>query len=498
MDRLSLSALSARSGSGGRVPASVELPRFDPRGLDVGLVHFGVGAFHRAHQAAYTQRACEVTGDDRWGTFAVTGRSATVVEQLRPQDGLYGVLTKGADLTALHVVGVLREVVCGAGDPGRTLVRMADPRVSVTTLTITEKGYPRSPEGHLAQGTEAVTVDIGAVRAVVDGGRIPDRTGSSVGLLTAGLAARFHAGAEPINVVSCDNLPGNGAQLGRLVHELADAAGSVDFSRWLQQCVTFPSTMVDRIVPATTDRDRAEAAELLRLHDAGLVVAEPFGQWVIQDRFAADRPAWERAGATLAPEVEPYETAKLRMLNGTHSLLAYLGALRGHETIAAAVGDGSLHDAARALQREDAIPTLDAPPGLDLTAYGDEILERYRNPHLRHTTVQVAMDGSQKLPIRLLDTARDHLRAGTSPQWCARAVAAWMVYVYRGHDVHGRDLPLNDPLAPILRKTADGPESSLVDRMLAARQVFDLEIAADDGFRSAVRAAASELLAALP
>lgn len=487
MERLSLTTLPQRS-------EHITLPGVDPRSLSTGLVHLGIGAFHRAHQAVYTELASAATGDDRWGTFAVTGRSASVVDQLAPQDCLYGVLTKSADLSTLHVVGSVREVVSGGADPRAALSAIASPGVHVVTLTITEKGYPRTPEGGLALGTEAVSADLALVRAALSGRATPSRTGSSVGLLTAGLADRFTANAEPISVVSCDNLPGNGAQLGRLVGELADSAGGGEFGVWLHDRVAFPSTMVDRIVPTTTDQDRAAAADLLQLYDAGLVVAEPFRQWVIEDRFAADRPAWEQAGATLAADVAPYERAKLRLLNGTHSLLAYLGALRGHRTIADAVADDGLRAAARGLQREDAIPTLTAPTGVDLEEYGEQILHRFANPHLRHTTVQVGMDGSQKLPVRILETAKDRLRAGVVPQHCALAVAAWFAYIEGGLDPAGPDLPLNDPLAAVLRERADGPDAGFVDRMFGVREVFDEEIAGNDAFRAAVRDATASLL----
>lgn len=487
MQRLSLGTLPAASGE-------VTLPALDPRSLPTGLVHLGIGAFHRAHQAVYTELASAAGGDHRWGTFAVTGRSANVVEQLAPQDCLYGVLTKSADRTSLRVVGGIRDVVSGGAQQGAAMTAIARPGVHVVTLTITEKGYPRTADGALALGTEPVTADLAVVASVLAGRPAPHPTGTSVGLLAAGLARRFAGGAEPLSVVSCDNLPGNGAQLERLVHELAASAGGDGFGTWLRERVTFPSTMVDRIVPATTDRDRAEAADLLHLRDHGLVVAEPFGQWVIEDRFAADRPAWEDVGATLATEVAPYEKAKLRMLNGTHSLLAYLGALHGHRTIAEAVADDTLYGAARGLQQQDAIPTLEAPPGVDLAEYGEQILERFGNPHLRHTTVQVAMDGSQKLPIRILDTARDRLRAGAVPRHCALAVAAWIVYVHRGRDTTGRELPLNDPLAAVLRERAAGPTDGLVDRMLQIREIFDPEIAGQDVFRDAVRAEVAPLL----
>lgn len=236
---------------------------------------------------------------------------------------------------------------------------------------------------------------------------------------------------------------------------------------------------------------------MLGLRDEGLVVAEPFGQWVIEDRFAGHRPAWEKAGATLADDVEPYEKAKLRMLNGTHSLLAYLGALHGHRTIAEAARDPRLAELARSLQRDDAQPTLAAPPGLDLDAYGREILERFRNPHLPHTTLQVAMDGSQKLPIRVLGTAVDRVRAGAVPHYCALTVAAWMVFVRLGHDIHGRELPLDDPLAPTLRQRAAGSQTGLADRMFGVDEVFDAEIAGSDEFRAAVRTEVASLLKAI-
>ena len=486
MERLSLDTLPAHP------TGNFALPAVDPRSLSIGLVHLGIGAFHRAHQAVFTEVSAAATGDDRWGEFAVTGRSAAVVDQLAPQDCLYGVLTRSADRASLRVVGGVRSVVNGGADPAVTCAALMTAAVQVVTLTITEKGYLRAADGGLATGTEAVTADAAAARAVL-AGHPPGRAGSAVGLLTAGLAGRFRAGAEPISVLSCDNLPGNGAALARLVHELAELAGADGFADWLQRSVTFPSTMVDRIVPATTDRDRAEAARFLQLRDDAVVVAEPFGQWVIEDRFAAARPAWEMSGATLATDVAPYEKAKLRMLNGTHSLLAYLGALRGHRTIAAAVADESLAAAARGLQVEDALPTLQAPPGLDLRGYGAQILDRFANPHLRHTTTQVAMDGSQKLPVRVLGTARDRLRAGAVPHHCALAVAAWMVYVHRGLET--AELPLNDPLAPVLREHAAGPSDRLADRMLRIEQVFDAELAEDERFRDAVRSATADLLA---
>nr|WP_269151221.1 mannitol dehydrogenase family protein [Spelaeicoccus albus] len=472
------------------------MPPIDPGALTAGIVHLGVGAFHRAHQAVYTELAAAATGETRWGIVGATGRSGAVVRQLQPQDGLYGVLTKDAAETSLRIVGSIRQVVSGSRDQEAVMDAVADRRVSVTTLTITEKGYPRDASGGLAVGTDAVTADIEAVRGVLSGRS--GGSGSSVGLLTAGLARRFGATQAPISVVSCDNLPGNGPQLARLVRDMADRAGDSAFSEWVRSGVAFPATMVDRIVPATTDGDRAEETALLGLHDEGLVVAEPFGQWVIEDAFAGDRPAWEKAGATVTADVAPFEKAKLRMLNATHCLLAYLGALRGIDTIAGAAADDYLIAAARALQTRDVIPTLDTPPGMDLAEYGESILTRFLNPSLPHTTAQVAMDGSQKLPIRIIATASDRLKAGTVPDACALTLAAWMVFVYRGRDKDGRDLPLSDPLADTLREHAAGSEAGLADRMFAVKQMFPEDVAGHDGFRAAVRTHVDRLLREIP
>jgi fructuronate reductase len=456
-------------------------PAVDPRALRVGIVHLGIGAFHRAHQAVFTELAAATAGRDDWGITGVTQRSTSVCEQLTPQDGLYSVLERGPGAAPLRVVGSVREVLFGAGDPGAVLARIADPGVRVVTLTVTEKGYRRGGGGRLDLSDPDIVADLQ--------GR-PPRT--VVGQLVRGLQRRRAAGAGPVTVLSCDNLVGNGTVLRGLVHDFLDAlppAESSGLADWVAASVRFPSCMVDRIVPATTEEDRAETAAALGLEDRGVVVAEPFSQWVIEDDFAADRPAWELAGAVLTGDVAPWEAVKLRMLNATHSLLAYLGALRGHDTIAAALADDDLAAAAEALMVEDVAPTLRVPVGLDLDGYRRDVLERFANPALRHRTVQVGMDGSQKLPVRLLGTVRDRLAAGAVPRYATLAVAAWMSYVARGRDVRGRSLPLDDPLADRLRAAAaDGGDDPkrLVGSLLGIQEIFGPDLADHDGFRTAL------------
>ena len=492
-DRLSLANLAATAER----PA-VSGPAMDPRALSTGIVHFGVGAFHRAHQAVYTEDAAAAAGDTRWGILGVTGRSARVAEQLGPQDGLYSVLTKARDSSSLRVMGSMRRVVFPGTDTEDVLQTLAAEGVHLASLTITEKGYPRTLRGGLDLGNPAVAADVEALKAELSGRAFAAAARTPLGLLARGLARRYAASGAPFAVVCCDNLMSNGSVTRGLVLALAEAAGAGRMLDWLDAAVTFPSTMVDRIVPATTEANRREAERTLGLRDEGLVVAEPFGQWIIEDNFRGPRPAWERAGAIVTGDVGAFEVAKLRMLNATHSLLAYLGALRGYRTLAEAVAADGLAEEARRLQHNDIIPTLDAPPGMDLAEYGESILNRFANPNLGHSTIQVAMDGSQKLPVRILGTVADRLSAGEVPHSGALLVAAWMVFVYRGRDVNGRPLVLDDPLADALREAAAGSEAGLADRLLAVREIFPVELADHANFRATVTEAVRRLLSEVP
>ncbi|MFD3399347.1 mannitol dehydrogenase family protein [Kribbella sp. NPDC058693] len=434
-------------------------PAVDPRALSVGIVHLGLGAFHRAHQAVVTEQAMVATGETRWGIAGVSQRSATVRDQLAPQDGLYSVLERGLGDPTVQVIGSIRDVLTAPEDPDAVVARIADPAVTVVTLTVTEKGYRATGTG--------LNLDDPEIQADLTGR--PPRT--VVGQLAAGIARR----EEPLTIVSCDNLVANGPFLRKLVTDYFDALGKVPETF---EATRFPASMVDRIVPATTEDDRAEAARLLGVRDEAVVVAEPFLQWVIENDFAGDRPAWERGGAVLTADVAPWEQAKLRMLNATHSMLAYLGALRGYETIAEAVRDDELSRLSQALMTDDVVPTLTPPDGLDLAQYGASVLERFANPALKHRTRQVAMDGSVKLPVRMLGTVRDRLAAGAEPRTISLAVAAWMVYVLRTTD-------LDDPQADKLKAAVAGVSepAKLVDALLAVDSIFTPDLRDSTVFR---------------
>ncbi|MCL2584285.1 MAG: mannitol dehydrogenase family protein [Streptosporangiales bacterium] len=440
----------------GSVPAGYR-PAVAPGDRRVGIVHLGIGAFHRAHQAYYTEEC----GD--WGICGITQRSTAVVDQLGPQDGLYTLLVREGTEARPRVMGAVREVLFAGDDPLAVAARIADPAVSVVTLTVSEKGYRHDP------ATRRLRLDDPEIAA--DLGNRPART--VIGQLVAGLAARAASGAGPVNVVCCDNLPDNGPTVRGLVHAYA-AAYDPALTEWIDASVAFPATMVDRIVPAATGTDRAEAASLIGLADQGTVVAEPFTQWVIEDSFAAPRPAWEKAGAQIVSSVAPYEKVKLRLLNGAHSALAYLGGLAGHEYIASACEDDAFASFAHSLMVRDAALTVDAPPGMETEEYAGSVLRRFRNAALKHTTRQVSMDGSQKLPQRLLGTVTDRLAAGQPPSWAALAVAGWMRHVWTQRSETGAPFAVNDPLAGVFASRLAGADDApaVVDALLGIRDVF--------------------------
>ncbi len=468
--RLSCATLSC-------VPSPAQ-PPIDPRAVEVGVAHLGIGAFARAHLAEYTQAAMAASGDLSWGICGVTQRSGRVVAQLAPQDGLYSVLTRSSAGAHAVVNAAVRRVIAGPDAPDEVVRLLAAPQTRVVTLTVTEKGYRHDP----ASGR--LRVDDPELRADAGGSSAPRTV---IGRLARGLQARMRAGGGPVNVLSCDNLPGNGALLRRMVSDFVEVLPRADGDElrpWLAAQVRFPATVVDRIVAATTDDDRTDVARLLGVRDEGVVVTEPFRQWVIESDFVGGRPAWESAGATLTADVAPYEAMKLRLLNGAHSALAYLGALAGYEYLADVVHDDAFAGYVRGLLDLDVRPTLAVPPGFDIDAYRDDLLARFGNTALRHRTAQIAMDGSQKLPQRLLGTIRDRRAAGAEPRHAILAVAGWMRYLAAATSDTGGPLTVEDPLADRLRAAASAHSPSrIVDALLAVTEVFGADLADDDTVR---------------
>ena len=465
MTRLSASTLAG-------LPASVRCPAYDRSALKSGIVHLGLGAFARGHLAEYTEDALE----KRFGAWGIVGASLQRPDQrdrLQPQDGLYTLLKLAPAGPELRVIGSVLDVLVAPESPSILIARLAAPETRIVSLTVTEKGYCHDPAtGRLKADHPDIVHDLAN----------PHAPRSAVGILVAGLKARRDAGLGPFTALCCDNLPSNGHVLRGLVRDFA-ALQDDRLAAWIEANGAFPATMVDRIVPATTDADIAQVAKLIGAEDAAPVIGEPFRQWAIEDVFANGRPDWHEVGAQMVSEVAPFEFMKLRMLNGAHSSLAYLGYLAGHETVAEASGDPVL---ARFLQGlwAEIIPTVPAPQGVVLADYAKALLTRFQNPAIRHRTWQIAMDGSQKLPQRLLGTIRERLKAGAPIDHLALGVAAWMRYV-TGTDEKGGAIDVRDPLAAELKRRTEaaGRDAKvLVEALTGIEAIFGSDLPGDARF----------------
>ena len=404
-------------------------PDYDRASTRIGTVHFGPGAFHRAHQAFYFDRLLEQ--DTGRAICAVSLKSSLVRDALAPQDGLYTLIELDAHPT-LRVIGAIREALVAAEDPRLVSARLAAPDTSLVTITVTEKGYCLDGGGELDFDHPDIAHDL----------RHPEGPRSLIGWLARGLQLRHERGLAPCLIVSCDNLPDNGVTLRRAVLAFA-ARRDPALARWIEERARFPRTMVDSITPATDSALRSSVAQALQLQDAWPVQRERFVQWVVEETDAATQPDWESVGVTLSRDVSAYERAKLRLLNGAHSALAYLGLLAGLETVAQAMAEPMLRAFIERLMIEDIQPTLGAPRGAELAAYTRSILYRFENPAMRHQLAQIAWDGSQKLPIRLLGTIADAIRDQRPLARLALAVAAWMHFI-RSRVALG--MPIVDPL----------------------------------------------------
>jgi len=415
----------------------------------VRLVHLGLGNFFRAHQAWYTDRA----GDD-WGIAAFSGRSAELADALRAQDGLYTLVTRAGDGDRLDVISSLARAHPAARHDA-WLATVASPDVRAMTITITEAGYLRGAHAELQADVDALRADRSA------------RVRTAPARIVAGLEARRRADAGPLTLIPCDNLPENGAVVAQVVADLADLV-EPGLRDWLESSVTTVTTMVDRITPRTTPEDVVP-------DDRCPVVTEPFSEWVLSGRFAGGRPRWEDAGATFTDDIAPFEERKLWLLNGGHSLLAYAGSARGHETVADAVADETCRGWLETWWDEgSAHLTL---PAEDLARYREALLERFANPRMRHLLAQIAADGSQKLPIRILPVLRAERSTGRMPEGAVRVLAAWI-----GH-LRGSGAPVVDPRADELVALAAGPLPQAARRIL---QELDPALAADDDLVASV------------
>ncbi|WP_194420598.1 mannitol dehydrogenase family protein [Microbacterium abyssi] len=403
----------------------------------VRIVHLGLGAFHRAHQAWYTDAVDEA---NEWGIRAFTGRSATAAEELAGQDGLYSLIERSGDGDSIAIIDAIVDAVDGSR-VDILAETLASPETALVTLTITEAGYAVDAAGRPDTSQDAVASDIEWLRTHLRAEEIDLRTAPQTALarLLTGLEARRRADAGPIAVVSCDNLPGNGELTRTAMTSLAQLAGASDTLAYLNEQVAFPSTSIDRITPKTTEAEIALVRERTGFEDAGPVVTEPFRDWVISGEFPAGRPAWENAGARFVDDIDPFECRKLWLLNGSHSFLAYAGAARGHETVAQAIGDPQIRGWVNELW-DEAARHLTAPH-LGIDDYRAALLERFDNARIQHLLAQIGKDGTTKLRMRILDVLLAERSAGRDGAAGIRVLGAWVSRALAGvlpEDSNGR------------------------------------------------------------
>ncbi len=459
-----------------QLPPTVAKPGFDRTALKPGILHFGLGAFHRAHQGIYTQRALQ-RDFGPWGIVAVNLRSPEPVDALAAQDGLYSITVRDSDGETSEVVGATVDWLCAATDRDRVLAYLASPFIHVVTLTVSEKAYGLHPStGGLDEAHPAITNDLAN----------PDAPVGAVGYLVAGLASRREKGMRPFTILCCDNLPSNGKVVRRLVLEMAKRRDP-QLAQWIEEEVTFPSSMVDRIVPAATDDTRARAKNLLGVDDALALDTEPFMQWVIEDEFVSGRPAWEAGGALFVENVEPYEKMKLRLLNGSHTMIAHLGLLNGLECVRDVMAVPEFVALTREHMRA-AAATLDPVPGIDLDHYMNQLIERFSNRAIAHRNIQIAMDCSQKLPQRIFSPTMDALANGSDGRSFARVVGLWIAALIRFKDC-------NDPRRDELLRAAETADPrDYTASFIAIEGLFPSQLAQSRPWRDLVNAEVAKWL----
>jgi len=464
--------------------ADVVRPAYDRSALRTRMVHIGFGAFHRAHQGVCADKLAERGSD--WGYCEINLNSGEAIHALRQQQLCYSVAEMADDRLDLRVIGVITQALHGQSDGIAAVIdALCQPDVAIVSMTVTEKGYCHLPaSGELNLRHPAIIHDLAH----------PDTPQSLPGIILAAIHRRRERGLPPFSVMSCDNMPENGRVTRRIITQLARQQRP-ELATWIEDNLTFPSTMVDRIVPAMTAETHRALQAYLGCDDPVGVVCEPFFQWVIEDNFVNGRPRWEQAGAELVTDVLPYEEMKLRMLNGSHSFLAYLGSLAGYEHISDCMDDDRFLRAARHLMIAEQAPTL-RTTGVDLSAYADSLIERYRNRAIKHRTAQIANDGTQKLPQRWLDSIRWHLQRGSRFDLLALGVAGWIRYV-GGIDERGEAITLNDPLRDELAKrvaeSREGEER--VAALLTLEHVFAADLPTSRPFIDRVNHFYAQLLA---
>ncbi len=453
-------------------------PNYDRTALKSRIVHLGFGAFHRAHQALFTSEMLEKNGSD-WGICEINlFGGEELIKQLREQDHLYTVAEKGADATTVKMIGSVTESLHPVLDGQRAVLeKMAEEQVAIVSMTITEKGYCADPAtGRLDKNNSLIKADLAN----------PSEPKSAIGYIVEALRIRRELNIKPFTVMSCDNVQENGHVARAAVLDFAMLVDK-ELAGWIEANVTFPCTMVDRIVPAATAETLAEITTLVGVEDPCGIACEPFRQWVIEDNFVNGRPEWNIVGAEFVTDVVPFEEMKLRMLNGSHSFLAYLGYLGGYAHISDTMTNESYRKAAFDMMMKAQAPTLNMPEGTDLEGYANLLINRFTNPSLKHQTWQIAMDGSQKIPQRMGGSLRFHLDAGSDYKWLAMGIAGWMTYV-SGSDEKANPIDVRDPMVDLFKEIYQqhGINASVVKALLGIEAIFGTDLIKNEELVTAV------------
>jgi fructuronate reductase len=404
------------------VTSKTQIPQYDVSHHKVGIIHIGIGAFHRSHQAVYTDDALAKTGGN-WRILGVSMRSKKSADALNPQNGLYCLVERSSHGDHVRVIGSIEKVLTLSEEREAVFAALGSPEVKIVSLTVTEKAYCLDRQnGGININDPIIAQDL----------RNPKQPESVVGLLCEGLRLRKEKGVAPFTVLSCDNLPANGYQVKLAVVSYSKRI-SLDLSKWIDENVMFPCTMVDRITPASNTNTYEDVAQLIGVNDLGAVETEVFKQWVIEDRFPSGRPNWDAGGAMFVNDVAPYELMKLRMLNGSHSLIAYLGVLLGHTFVRDVMNQPMLK---KLVKRHllAAMKTLNPLAEIDFIRYAEELIERFSDPSLAHKTKQIAMDGTEKIPQRIIEPAVHALNNKQDFRTYAFTIALWMRYTLEYSD----------------------------------------------------------------
>mgnify|MGYP001157084175 FL=1 len=450
----------------------VQVPDYDRSQIEIGIVHLGPGAFHRAHQAVYTDDLLRLNYKN-WGICAVSLNSARFRDSVKKQDNLYTLAIRDID-PKLRIVGSIIEILFAPDSHDAVIARLSERNVKVVTLTITEKGYCLLPNNRLDFGDSDIKFDL----------EHPDTPKTAIGYLSAGLHKRYQQNLDPFVLVSCDNLMDNGVVLKQAVVDFSYKIDQ-DLANWISNNVFSPRTMVDSITPTTNQALIKSVEDDLGFLDEWPVQRENFSQWIFEDVPGMVLPPWDSVGAVFGADIKKYESCKLKILNGLHSSIAFVGLITGFETVAEALDDKSIRDYVQKLLDSEIIPSLSAPEGLDIETYASAVLKRFKNTQIHHFLSQIAWDSSKKIPVRILDTLQDNYRLGNPCGGLCLAISSWMLLI---ETMVSRDIPIVDPivneLKGIIRRTPQNGER--VDAFLALDQVFPKDLVDNSSFRRAV------------